>query len=509
MQLSKQHIAWAHPLWLIVLLSVWLLATIGWRPLLLPDEGRYAGVAYEMLWGDVSVPTLNGLPFFHKPPLLYWIDIGAMKLFGVREWSVRVGPALGAILMGSALYLHLRRWHGDRVARVGLLILATTPFFYMGGQYVNHDMGVAGCITAAILAAVRAFEGPWSRGRWWLVMAWAFCGLGVLSKGLIGVVLPGLVVLPWLLAQRRWGDALKLVNPLGLIAFAMVVAPWMIAMQARFPGFFDYFILEQHFRRYTGTTFNNQQPFWFYLWVVPVLTLPWSLCLVPWAGSRQALRQMGSRLDAKMALYVWWVLVIVVFFSMPRSKLVGYVLPMLVPWSALLGLVMVSHVRAWRWGGLIAALGCLALVAALAWKAPQSAKLPAQVLGAQIQPHDRVVFVDDYFYDVPLYARLQSPVVVLGDWNNPEIPERDNWRKELHDALRFAPESQRSVLWLMSDAVTVMCHSGAVWFVSRSDPASRVVGLPPLEKVSEAPGVQLWRGAGYPCPEDTKPQTSP
>ncbi|MEO6033508.1 MAG: dolichyl-phosphate-mannose--protein mannosyltransferase, partial [Burkholderiaceae bacterium] len=96
-------------------LALWLLLTLGLRPLLLPDEGRYANVAREMLLGDWLVPTLNGLPFFHKPPLMYWIDIVAMHAFGVTVFAARAASLVGAWLMGAALFLALRRWHGPRV----------------------------------------------------------------------------------------------------------------------------------------------------------------------------------------------------------------------------------------------------------------------------------------------------------------------------------------------------------------------------------------------------------
>ena len=150
----------------LILLALWLLATAWWRPLLLPDEGRYANVAREMLNGSLLVPTLNGLPFFHKPPLAYWIDIAAMTVFGQNAFAVRLAPALGAWLMGAALFLAMRRWHGERFATIALVAIATTPFFFVGGQYVNHDMLVAGLITVAVLCIARAVDdGPPARSR--------------------------------------------------------------------------------------------------------------------------------------------------------------------------------------------------------------------------------------------------------------------------------------------------------------------------------------------------------
>ncbi|TMH10929.1 MAG: phospholipid carrier-dependent glycosyltransferase [Betaproteobacteria bacterium] len=113
----------------------------------------------------------------------------------------------------------------------------------------------------------------------WVVAAWCLAALAVLAKGLIGVVLPALIVAPWLLAQRRWRELLRLLHPLGLLAFAILALPWFVAMQQRYAGFFDYFIVEQHFRRFALMTFNNVRPAWFFVVMLPLVTLPWSAWL--------------------------------------------------------------------------------------------------------------------------------------------------------------------------------------------------------------------------------------
>ncbi len=449
-----------------VLLAAWLLLTIGLRPLLLPDEGRYAGVALEMLHGSALVPTLDGLPFFHKPPLLYWLDIAAMQVLGVHQFAVRLGPALLAWALAMALFLHLRRWHGEGVARVGTAVLATSPFFFIGGQYVNHDIGVAACITATVLAWVRAVDDPAGMSRRWMLVGWACCGLGVLAKGLIGIVLPVLIVGPWLLAQGRWRQVRALLHPLGLAVAAAVVLPWMWAMQSRYPGFFDYFIVEQHFRRYAGTTFNNREGIWFYFAVVPLLMLPWSLWLWP------ALRRRG----AQAGLYLWWAAVVIGFFSLPASKLVGYAMPALAPLAALLGLVLAG--RRWRPVAAGAATLCAGLIAYLAWQGPQSHRDIGAALADRLRPGDTVVFVDQYFYDLPFYAGLRQPVPVVSDWADPEIPKHDNWRKELHDAARFAPDVGASVLWPWSRLDALPCAAGRVWLVTTTETLPRLQARP-------------------------------
>ena len=486
---APQRAMTAFPWREAVLLALWLLATIWARPLLLPDEGRYAGVAFEMLQGSALVPTLDGLPFFHKPPLLYWADMAAMRLFGIDAFAVRVGPTLAAWAMGLALCLHLQRSHGAVAARVGLLVLATSPLFFVGAQYVNHDIGVAACISLAVLTAVRALDSPPSWWQPWMLAAWLCCGLGVLAKGLIGIVIPALVVLPWLLAQRRRRDMLRLLHPPGIVLAVLVVLPWMWAMQTRYPGFFDYFIVEQHFRRYAGATFNNQQPFWFFVAVLPLLMLPWSLWL--WPALRQRGRQAG--------LHLWWLAVVVAFFSLPSSKLVGYVMPALVPMAALLALALHGAGRPWRQVAGAAAALCVAIVVVLTWKAPGSHRDVALALALRLQTGERVVFVDQYFYDVPFYARLQRPAVVVSQWDDPEIPLHDNWRKELHDAARFDPAAAAQRLWPWGRVGELACGAKPTWWLATAETLPRLHALPGVQTIFVGQHAVLLRSPAREC----------
>ena len=134
---------------LLLALFAGLAATAWVRPLALPDEGRYVGVALEMLWsGDWLVPTLDTLPYFHKPPLFYWLTAASLATFGVNEWAARLPSLLAATGTAFAVYLFVRRWIGESQARLALLVLATTPFFFGGAQFANLDMLVTVCITA-------------------------------------------------------------------------------------------------------------------------------------------------------------------------------------------------------------------------------------------------------------------------------------------------------------------------------------------------------------------------
>jgi 4-amino-4-deoxy-L-arabinose transferase-like glycosyltransferase len=502
------------------LLALWLLFSAWLRPLLLPDEGRYGEVAREMWAGDGLVPLLNGVPFFHKPPLTYWVNMLGLSVFGVSPFSVRLGPALGAWLMGSALWLTLRRREGARVAGIALLVLATCPFYFIGGQYANHDMLVAGTLTAAVLCLARALEQPEPHARWsgqlptlrwwplnhptlqWLVAGWAFCGLAVLSKGLIGVVLPALIIGPWLLAQGRWRDTLRLLHPLGLGVFAAIALPWMLLMQQRYPDFFDYFIVEQHFRRYAATSFNNVQPVWFLWGVLPLLTLPWS----PWllATIRRAKSPEPARDRRWTGLMVWWALVVLLFFSIPASKLVGYIMPALAPFCALLALPMIdSNGQTNRWLRPMvvgAALFSLGWIVALAWVAPKSGRDVGRELRSLVTPADLVVLVENSFNDVVFEARLTQVPMVASRWDHPDVRRRDSWRKELADSVRFDAERVAAVLYPIDRLPALVCRGHRVWLVEGLGDKPASAAVPGAVLVLKGRNAQLWRAEPRLCP---------
>ena len=326
---------------------LWLTFSLGARSLTLPDEGRYVGVAWEMLRsGNWLIPTENGLPFFHKPPLFYWLTAGSMSIFGTGAAAARLAPLLGACLSALGLYLVARRWAGERAARWTLLVLLTQPFFFGGAQFANLDMLVAACIALAILLAAHASllirNGLAHRTA--LLGAWAAAAFGVLAKGLIGVVLPGLVVVLWLALSGQGRTILRLCWPAGPALFVLIAAPWFIAVQARYPDFGHFFFVYQHFERFARGGFNNVQPWWFFAAVLPALTLPWSLWLLR--------STFGARPGESAEATLWrrlmwvWLAAVLVFFSIPQSKPVGYAMPMLFPLAALCADALLGQTRA-------------------------------------------------------------------------------------------------------------------------------------------------------------------
>jgi 4-amino-4-deoxy-L-arabinose transferase-like glycosyltransferase len=480
---------------------VWLSASNWIRPLAMPDEGRYVGVGWEMLRsGDWLVPTLNGMPYFHKPPLFYWISAASMSIFGANEWAARLAPALAATCAAWALFLFVRRWVDARSGRAVVLVLLTTPLFFAGAQFANHDQLVATWIAVAVLAAAHAVlaceAGQPYRGA--LLVAFAAAALGVLSKGLIGAVLPALVVIVWALASGRPRALLFIVWVPGLALFLLIAAPWFVAMQMRYPGFFDYFFVHQHFQRFTRSSgFNNPQPAWFFVQVLALLTLPWFVWI--YRACRRSYVIDPARRDVRILMWVW-LLVVLVFFSLPTSKLIGYILPAVLPLVFLLadGMRLALAGRSHgpiveRWLLAAAGLLCVGAVVAVGVYGNQSAKPIANNVGAPLSPTDRVLMLDSYVFDAPFYLRLSQPAWLAAAWSAPEIKARDGWRRELVDAREFAPEGAATRMIELDQVGSVLCRPGTTWIFADPDAARRFPWLKRAEVAASASRFRVWR----------------
>ncbi|MBW6493976.1 MAG: glycosyltransferase family 39 protein [Burkholderiaceae bacterium] len=483
-----------------IVVMAWFAGTAWARALMLADEGRYVGVAWEMLRsGNWLTPTLNGLPYFHKPPLFYWITAGALELLGHHEFAARVAPILGATLGAMALFLFLRRWASARTARATLAALLVQPLWFLGGQFANLDMLVAGCITATIVllahAALSAEQGQPHRGA--LAAAYAVAAAGVLSKGLIGFVLPAMAIFFWLLLARRWRLLPRLLWWPGFAIFLALVAPWFVAMQQRFPEFLNYFFIVQQFDRFASTGFNNRQPFWFYPAVLAIFFLPW----LPWLARSVRLRYLpvDSQPAVRLLMLVWAV-AIVVFFSIPRSKLLGYVLPAVPPLAFLVAEgflrgVAVAHKSRRLWSlsaGLVAAL-VIAIVAWLAVLQPNSTRSFGAALSAQRAPGEPIYMLDRYYFDLPFYARLVAPVSVVDEWNDPATTRHDGPAKELADAGSFDRALAAAVLVDSAALPKRLCSSPVSWVIGRSSSADKYPFLSSAAIVHTRDDKTLWR----------------
>lgn len=480
----------AFPGWLVLLcLALWLAALAWARWLTLPDEGRYAGVAWEMLRSrSPMVPLLDGMPYFHKPPLYYWLAQISYALFGVHEFSARVPSLIGAWSAGAGLYAFVSRYRNVAQARWAVAILALMPLFFGAAQFANMDMLVASMITLCVLAAADTAlrRGAGRPFRAMSIATGVLAALAVLAKGLIGLALPGAIVLAWLLLRRDWRGMRALLWVPALLAFAVVAVPWFWLMQVKFPGFYHYFFVYQHFERFAQSGFNNAQPFWFYVPIVVGLSMPWSIWAVPLlkpAFWREADPQGLRRL---MAI---WIAVVMVFFSIPQSKLIGYVLPVFPPLALLISERLApSWATGRRRGAIVAAsvavVICLGAIIVASSNPRGSAGPTMQVLQGDMRPQDGQVALHALPFDLGFYTQAEQPAWIVDNWQDPEIPTRDNWRKELYDAAQFDPVVGKRVLVENGDLSTRLCAAadGArFWIWGRDDDASRypaIAGVP-------------------------------
>ncbi|MCC7099811.1 MAG: glycosyltransferase family 39 protein [Rubrivivax sp.] len=469
---------------------------------MLPDEGRYVGVAWEMLQsGDWLTPTLDGLPYFHKPPLFYWITAASLKLLGVHLLASRLAPLLGAWVAAMALYAFARRWWDERSARTALAVLLAQPLFYGGSQFANLDMLVAGCITLTIVLLAHgalAFERDGRVPRAALLGGYAAAAFGVLAKGLIGIVIPTAVIGLWLLGRRRGRTLRALLSWRGALVFAALVAPWFIAMSRLHPGFAEYFFVVQHFKRYASAGFNNIQPLWFYAALLGLCTLPW----LAWA--RPALKHAwwtAPGRSAQRRLLLSWLGFTLVFFSLPRSKLAGYILPAVPALMLLLADAWCSRhpagvarsaSRAWPATALGAVIG-LGVVGWIALHPARTSAELAQVLREHRLPGEPVWLLEGYPFDLRLLASLEAPVPVVDRWSLPQTRARDDWRRELVDAAGFAPRRAQDVLVEPAELAARLCRRAVNWVVADEDVAWKYPFLRRAQVLASVRQQTLWR----------------
>ncbi|HBP30112.1 MAG: ArnT family glycosyltransferase [Advenella sp.] len=469
----------AKPLLLPLLLlttSAWFVLGNWLWPLLNPDEGRYVGVALEMLlsnhWGT---PLLNGMPYFHKPPLFYWLTAASLSLFGQNEFAARLVPALAGLAMVGALFVFVRRFVAPARALTASIILAATPLMFGAAHYANLDLLVAALISTTILCgagAVLLHQQGQSYLRWVLTM-YLFAALGFLAKGLIGFVLPGAVLLCWLIIERRKRAIAILLRIPGIVLFIAIVVPWLLLMQWRYPGFLQYYLVYQQLARFTQGGFNNAMPVWFYLAILLGSMLPWYRRVTLAVFTRGYWRQENH---ASVRRLMWiWLAVILVFFSIPQSKLVGYILPVLPPLAFLFAEFFPgaardatirlpvtgtqagpAQQRQRNLGGRAAESGhfmarmllCLVTgIAGLVYLStaalPGSSHIAKAIRQAPsaLGQADRYYSLDFYPFDFGFYMGNNPALTVVSNWADGQVSVKDTWRKELWDAHQFDAEN--------------------------------------------------------------------
>ena len=347
--------------------------TLDFRHLLRSDEGRYAEIAREM-WasGDWITPRYNELKYFEKPPLHLWATALTYQLFGVGEFQARLWVALSGAAGVLLTMLAAGRWWGPRVSALSGLVLLASPNWNIGAHFNSLDMSVSGAM-AAVLAGTLIAQHPQAgtaARRRWMLFAWGAMGVAVLTKGLIGIVLPGFALVVYSVWARDWRIWRQLHLVSGTLLLLAITVPWFWLMSMRNPEFPHFFFVHEHFERYTTDVHERDAPFWYFVPQLLLGFLPW-LGLWP-AMARQALLLATAPGLRPGLLLAAWALSIFVFFSASNSKLPGYILPVM-PALAILAALALDKMTARAWSRQL--LGALLVAALLLVASPFVARL--------------------------------------------------------------------------------------------------------------------------------------
>jgi 4-amino-4-deoxy-L-arabinose transferase-like glycosyltransferase len=312
-------------------------ALLAGRPLYDPDEGRYAEIPREILsGGDWLLPHLDGLLYLEKPPLQYWLSAFAFAAFGQSEAIARLWTGLSGYLSLCLVYAIARRLWGAEAGLKAVLLLAGSILFVLLGHQLTLDMGLSFWLLASLACFVFAqtVDRAPAAARAWMLGCWMAMALAVLTKGLIGMLIPVATLAIYVLWQRDW----KLLSALnlrwGLPLFAAVAAPWFVLASRANSEFLHFFFIREHFQRFLTPIEERSEPWWFFVPVLIVGILPWATQAVRALVADWRVSSGRGQFDAPRLLWIWSAFVLL-FFSASNAKLIPYVLPAL-PTLALL-----------------------------------------------------------------------------------------------------------------------------------------------------------------------------
>jgi 4-amino-4-deoxy-L-arabinose transferase len=363
----------------IVVLTLFIttyILPLGIRPMIFPDESRYAEIPREMLAsGDWVVPHLNGLRYFEKPALGYWLIAASTAVFGTNSFAVRIPLAASAGLSALAIYFLMRKDGDDHLSPVVAPGVFLTFLEVFGvGTFCVLDSILAFFLTGSMTAFFHAIHHNDPRKKnAFLVIAGLFCGLAFLTKGFLALVLPVIVIVPFLIWEGRKKEWIRL-SLVPLLAAFLISLPWSLAIDLREPDFWKYFFWTEHIQRFMSSEAQHPEALWFFIPVIMAGTLPWTPML---PAAISGFRKFGP--GSSIHRFAWcWLLFPFLFFSISRGKLLTYILPCFPPVAILLTSGLITYLkdgkrRLFTLGASItASICCLTAVVVIYWQVSDS-----------------------------------------------------------------------------------------------------------------------------------------
>src|ERR1700723_3521787 len=364
---------WRLPKWPIVAeISVFLAFTVffllyGVVPtfggagmgLLGADEPRYAQIAHEMLvrfdsahtikdrLSSCVTPYLYGHPWLEKPALYYWRAMFLFQDFGVHDWAARLPSFTFAFIMSALIYLHMRRFRAGGHLDAALITVACAGIISFA-RGASTDMQMAAPLAIGLLGWYAWYE---TGSKFWLFDIYFFTGVATLAKGPVAPFLAAVIIAAFAFLRREWRILFRSFWWPGVLLYFALVLPWFIAVQYQNPTFFREFFLEHNLERFATDRYQHVQPFWYYLVVVVLAMMPWTVVAaralidgILTSVAEWRLRRLNPRRrvpkrpgDAFPEFLVLWALIPIIFFTFSQSKLPGYILPSIPPLAILTG----------------------------------------------------------------------------------------------------------------------------------------------------------------------------
>jgi 4-amino-4-deoxy-L-arabinose transferase-like glycosyltransferase len=340
---------------MLLFLPVWLEPAGSW--LAEPDEARYAEIPREMLaTRDFVTPRLNGVPYFEKPPLLYWVNAASLRVFGLTPWAARLPTRLFGLGTVAILVFGTAALWGAETGLAAAILYLASPFGLVFSRLNLTDGPLTFFFTATLFLARATFARREARLPWkFLSFLTGFAAAGgFLIKGLVAIVLPGGILFLWCLATRRMRFLSTLLLGPALPTFLLAAAPWFVLAERRTPGFLQFFFIHEHFQRFATSQAQRPGPIYYFVFVFLAGFLPGLSFFFA------ALRRDRWRDEPEALFFILWFAVVLVFFSVSRSKLPPYLVPAVPPAAALAARALFGRRRAgptaWRFSALLATL---------------------------------------------------------------------------------------------------------------------------------------------------------
>ena len=343
---------------ILALFTITWFGSLDYRHLIPSDEGRYAEIAREMfVSGDWVTPRYNDYKYFEKPPLQLWATATAYTLFGIGEWQARIWGALTSFLTIFMVGLTAWKLSGKQSGINAGLVLASAPIWVIAGHFNSLDSALSSFMGISLCGLLLAQQenARTTTQRNWMLLCWASMALAVLSKGLIGIALPGLVWVIYSLYTRDWQRWTQLHFGKGLVLFFLICAPWFVLVPIQNPEFPYFFFIHEHLQRFSSTIHHRDAPIYYFIPIIIAGFLPW-LAQIP-ATIRITWQERKNTGFRPNTLILIWVLSIFIFFSLSHSKLPGYILPIFPALALLTGQALNrTHQITWHWQVLLLCL---------------------------------------------------------------------------------------------------------------------------------------------------------